>query len=45
MVTLGVGEIGAGVLDKDARGGGGDPLSFNDLDADDIVVSYRGGSR
>ena len=39
-VTLGVGGVRAGVLDKDARGGGSDPLSFNDLDTDDIVVGY-----
>ena len=44
-VTLGVGGVRVGVLDKDARGGGSDPLSFNDLDMDDIVVGYRGGSR
>ena len=40
MVTLGVGGVGTEVLDKDSRGGGGDPLSFCDLDADDIVVCY-----
>ena len=45
MVTLGVGGVRAGVLDKDMRGGGSDPLSFNDLDMDDIVIGYRGGSR
>ena len=45
MVTLGVGEVRARVLDEDSRGRGGDPLPFNDLDADDIIVSYRGGSR
>ena len=45
MVTLGVGGVGTGVLDEDARGGGSDPLPFNDLDTDDIVISYRGGSR
>ena len=39
-VTLGVGGVRAGVLDEDLRGGGGDPLSFSDLDVDDIVVSY-----
>ena len=39
-VTLGAGGVGAGVLDKDSRGGGGDPLSFYDLDADDIIVRY-----
>ena len=44
-VTLGVGGVRAGVLDEDARDGGSDPLSFNDLDMDDIVVGYRGGSR
>ena len=40
MVTLGIGRVGAGVLDKDSRGGGSNPLSFNDLDTDDIVVDY-----
>ena len=44
-VALGVGGVRAGVLDEDARGGGSDPLSFNDLDTDDIVVGYREGSR
>ena len=39
-ITLGVGGIGARVLDEDSRGGGGDPLSFSDLDADDIVIGY-----
>ena len=40
MVTLGVGGVRAGVLDKDARDRGSDPLSFNDLDTDDIIVGY-----
>ena len=44
-VTLGVGGVRAGVLDEDTRDGGSDPLSFNDLDMDDIIVGYRGGSR
>ena len=44
-VTLGVGGVGTGVLDEDARGGGSDPLSFNDLDMDAIIIGYRGGSR
>ena len=39
-ITLGVGGVGAGVLDKDSREGGGDPLSFCDLDADGIVVHH-----
>ena len=39
-VTLGIGEVGAGVLDENLRDGGGDPLSFHDLDVDDIVVHY-----
>ena len=39
-ITLGFGGVRAGVLDKDSRGGGGDPLSFCDLDADDIIVRY-----
>ena len=44
-VTLGVGRVRAGVLDKNLRGGGSDPLSFSNLDADNIIVSYQGGSR
>ena len=44
-VTLGVGRVGASVLDKDMRGGGGDPLPIGNLDADDFIVSYQGGSR
>ena len=39
-VTLGVGGVGAGVLDENSRGGGSDPLSFSDLDVDDIIISY-----
>ena len=39
-ITLGVGGVRAGVLDKNSRGGGGDPLSFSDLDADDIIINY-----
>ena len=38
-VTLGVGGVGAGVLDKNLRGGG-DPLFFSDLNADDIIINY-----
>ena len=45
MVTLGVGGVGVGILDEDTRGRGSDPLSLNDLDTDDIVVGYQGGSR
>ena len=45
MVTLGVGGVRARVLDEDSRGRGGDPLSFNDLDADDFILGYGGGSR
>ena len=44
-VTLGVGAAGARVLNQDSRGQRGDPLSFSDLDVDDIVVSYQGGNR
>ena len=44
-VTLGIGGAGARVLDKDLRGRQGDPLSFSNLDVDDIVISYWGGSR
>ena len=39
-VTLGIGEVGAGVLDENLRDGGGDPLSFSDLDTNDIVIIY-----
>ena len=45
MVTLGVGGVRARVLDEDSRGEGGDPLPFNDLDADDFILGYGGGSR
>ena len=44
-VTLGVGGVRMGILDEDTRGGGSDPLPLNDLDMDDIVIGYRGGSR
>ena len=44
-VTLGVGGGGARALNKDPRGRGRDPLSLSNLDADDIVISYQGGSR
>ena len=40
MVTLGVGGVGVSILDKNSRGRGCDPLSFNDLDADDIIAHY-----
>ena len=39
-VTLDVRRVWTSVLDKDSRGGGGDPLSISDLNADDFVVSY-----
>ena len=39
-ITLDVGGVGAGVLDEDLREGRGDPLSFSNLDMDDIVVIY-----
>ena len=45
MVALGIRGVRTGILDEDSRGRGGDPLSFCDLDADDFIVSYRGGSR
>ena len=45
MVTLGVGGVRVRVLDKDSRGGGSDPLPFNDLDVDDFILGYGGGSR
>ena len=44
-VTLGVGGGRVGALNEDLRERGRDPLSFSNLDADDIVVSYLGGSR
>ena len=44
-VALGGGRAGMGVLDEDLRRGGSDPLSFDDLDTDDIIVVYQGGSR
>ena len=44
-VALGGGRAGAGVLDEDLGRKGCDPLSFMDLDTDDIVVIYWGGSR
>ena len=40
MVTLGIGGVGARVLNEDSRGRGGDPLPFNDLDADDFIINY-----
>ena len=45
MVTLGIRRVGSGVLDKNLRGGGGDPLPLCNLNADDFIVNYRGGSR
>ena len=44
-VTLGVGGGGAGALNEDLRGRGRDPLSFSNLNADDIVVNYQVRSR
>ena len=44
-VTLGGGGVGVGVLDKDSRGGRGNPLPISDLDADGFIVNYCGGSR
>ena len=38
-------KAGAGVLDKDLERRGCDPLSFADLDMDDIIIVYQGGSR
>ena len=45
MVTLGVRRVWVGVLDKNLRGGGGDRLSFSDLDSNDLIINYQGGSR
>ena len=45
MVALGIGGVRASVLDENLRGGRGDPLPFSDLNADDFIVSYQGGSR
>ena len=39
-VALGGGRAGTRVPDEDLRRGGSDPLSFDDLDMDDIVVVY-----
>ena len=44
-VAVGGGGAGARMLDKDLRGGGRDPLPFLNLDADDIIIIYGGGSR
>ena len=40
MVTLGVRRVWVGVLDKNLRGGGGDPLPFCDLDVYNFIVSH-----
>ena len=45
IVAWGIGGDRAIILDKDSGGGGSDPLAFCDLDVDDFIVSYRGGSR
>ena len=45
IVTLGVGGDRSVVLDKNLRGGGGDPLTVCDLDTDNFIISYQGGSR
>ena len=45
IVTLGVGGVRVRVLNKNLRGGGGDPLSFSDLDSNDLIINYQGGSR
>ena len=44
-VALGIRGVGMRILDEDLRGRGGDPLPFCNLDVDDLIVSYRGGSR
>ena len=33
------------MLNQDSGGRGGDPLSFGDLDMNDIVIIYGGGRR
>ena len=35
---------GTRALDEDSGGGRGNPLAFSDLDADDFIVGYQGGS-
>ena len=39
-VILGVGGGGVRALNENSRGRGRDPLSFGNLDVDDIIVSY-----
>ena len=43
-VALGGRGAGTRLLDEDSGGGGGDPLAFCDLDADDFIIGYWGGS-
>ena len=44
-VALGGGRAGARTLDENSERGGCDPLPFSDLDVDDILIIYWGGSR
>ena len=44
-VTLGVGRVRSGVLDKNSRSRRGYPLPLCDLNANDFIVNYQGGSR
>ena len=45
IVALSVGGDRTIVLDENPRGGRSDPLTVCDLDVDDFIVSYQGGSR
>ena len=40
MITLDVGRVRVGVLNENLRGRGGDPLPFDNLDANDFIISY-----
>ena len=44
-ITLGVGGGGVRALDEDSSRRRGDPLSFGDLDSDDIIGVYQASSR
>ena len=44
-VAVGGGDGWYGVVYQDLEGRRGDPLSFSDLDSDDIVLDYCGGHR
>ena len=44
-ITVGGGSGWEGVVHQDSGGGRGDPLSFHNLDLNDIVFGYCGGDR